>query len=291
MRMIDRSPCPTWLDGPTSRGGTETAEAALHYSKSPAAESFEFKEYGHATVREALSHDFNWKCAYCESRVWHVAAEDVDHYRPKGGFRSPAGKLTRPGYYWLGAEWTNLFPSCPHCNRLSTQSTTAGVMTVGKGNHFPLADEARRATSPGLENLEEPLLLHPNQIDVEDHLEFGEEGVVRPALIGGTESSRAEASIRIFGLHRISLCQERARHWQRVLNAIDRFQQDRTAYVAAPSGFLNMERLISSMRELREFLCCQQTYLAMTRQLISAKCPELVPLPGCTEGFCLSSSI
>ena len=94
------------------------------------------------------------KCAYCESRIEINQPGDVEHYRPKG---SVAESPDHPGYWWLASDWDNMLTSCANCNRVRSH---AGER-AGKGNRFPLADEAKRAFTPGAEVDEDPLLLNP----------------------------------------------------------------------------------------------------------------------------------
>ena len=83
--------------------------------------------YGHLDVKAALKVAQSGKCAFCEARVDHVAHGDVEHFRPKKGYRQTASdSLGLPGYYWLAYEWSNLLFSCQICNQRH------------KGNLFPL---------------------------------------------------------------------------------------------------------------------------------------------------------
>nr|WP_239015299.1 AAA family ATPase [Archangium violaceum] len=76
------------------------------------------------------------KCAFCESQLAHISYGDVEHFRPKAGWRQEeGGPLGRPGYYWLAYEWTNLFLACTLCNQQF------------KRNLFPLRTPSRRARS------------------------------------------------------------------------------------------------------------------------------------------------
>jgi uncharacterized protein (TIGR02646 family) len=73
--------------------------------------NFEFKAsvYGAKSVKKTLLTAQHGKCAFCESKFEHVAFGDVEHFRPKGGWIQTDGdQLTRPGYYWLAYEWSNL---------------------------------------------------------------------------------------------------------------------------------------------------------------------------------------
>ncbi|CAN5498469.1 hypothetical protein BH09CHL1_BH09CHL1_09800 [soil metagenome] len=62
------------------------------------------RRYGDATIREALGRETFGKCAYCESKVAHVAYEHVEHILPKSAL---------PG---LCYSWENLTIGCPICN-------------------------------------------------------------------------------------------------------------------------------------------------------------------------------
>jgi hypothetical protein len=106
-------------------------------------------------VKAALRIAQHDKCGFCESKVTHVAFGDVEHFRPKAAFRAIQGDaLTRPGYYWLAYEWTNLLFACEPCNRRH------------KGNLFPLVDEATRARSHTDDiTRETPLFIDPTAED------------------------------------------------------------------------------------------------------------------------------
>ena len=107
--------------------------------------------YGHPTVKSELKVAQHNKCCYCEKDLEDEYGA-VEHFRPKGGYRSTKRqKLKKPGYYWLGYAWSNLFFVCSACN-------SAG----NKGTLFPLLDESKRAKSHN-ENVtkEAPLLLDP----------------------------------------------------------------------------------------------------------------------------------
>src|SRR5574341_1174763 len=77
---------------------------------------------------------FHGKCAFCESRMAHVATPHIEHYRPKQGF--PA----------LVFDWNNWLLSCGRCNET-------------KWLHFP-------------DCLGQPCLIDPVNEDPEAHIEF-----------------------------------------------------------------------------------------------------------------------
>ena len=66
---------------------------------------FDASIYGHKTVKEALIKAQNGKCCFCESKVTHIAYGDVEHFRPKAGYKQNKNdSLCRPGYYWLAYD-------------------------------------------------------------------------------------------------------------------------------------------------------------------------------------------
>lgn len=106
------------------------------------------------------------KCCFCEKSQIDEYAE-VEHYRPKLGYKSErADKIKKPGYYWLGYTWENLFFVCKPCN-------------VKKGNIFPLDNETNRAKSHKSDiSNENPLILNPTGVGAYDprkHIQFKNE--------------------------------------------------------------------------------------------------------------------
>jgi hypothetical protein len=94
----------------------------------------EFDRDVYALAKPALVAAQHEKCAFCEAKIRHTQPGDVEHFRPQAATRqSKDAPLRKPGYYWLAYEWTNLLLACAECNRR------------GKGNLFPLRDDARRA--------------------------------------------------------------------------------------------------------------------------------------------------
>lgn len=59
-------------------------------------------------IKQELKSIYNNKCAFCEVLLTEDSTDNkftVEHFRPK------------EYYYWLGNEWTNLFPTCKGCNQ------------------------------------------------------------------------------------------------------------------------------------------------------------------------------
>jgi uncharacterized protein (TIGR02646 family) len=158
---------------------------------------FDSTLYGAKSVKRALIKAQEGKCAFCESRVGHIAHGDVEHFRPKGGFRQgDDDPLEQPGYFWLAYVWENLFFACQLCNQSF------------KKNLFPLSDPTKRARSH-LDDLtvEEPMLIHPADEDPRGLIGFREE-VAFPI----SDDPRARATIEVLGLNREELAEFRLDH-------------------------------------------------------------------------------
>lgn len=150
--------------------------------------------YGHRTVKAALTSMQHEKCAYCESKLTHIAYGDVEHFRPKGGFtQQPGDALLRPGYYWLAYEWPNLLFSCQLCNQRY------------KKNLFPLLDPASRATNHHDDIARESaVFIDPSAEDPETSITFRAE-VAR----GVDPDNRGDDTIAALDLNRRELLERR----------------------------------------------------------------------------------
>lgn len=154
-------------------------------------------------LHDDLTRRFGSKCAFCETQLRATSTIELEQYRPKQGargFETATSKTAEDSiylenhYWWTSLDWDNQLISCPECNRF-------------KGTWFPLADESRRAQPPGQEGPgledEEPLLLDPCSDDPEAHLDFTDDGMVRPR----TEKGRV--TIELLNLNRSELVQGR----------------------------------------------------------------------------------
>lgn len=150
--------------------------------------------YAAKAVKKQLKDDQHNKCAYCETRFVHSSPGDVEHYRPKAGYRqTTAGPVQGPGYYWLAYEWSNLLFACEDCNR------------IRKRQLFALSnDPTGRARSHHDDlTLEAPLLLNPAiGPDPAAHITFIEE-----AAKGLTPEG--QASVAAYELNRTELLDDR----------------------------------------------------------------------------------
>jgi uncharacterized protein (TIGR02646 family) len=179
--------------------------AALHTAARRGERRFTFeKHYGHPTVKKVLIAAQHGKCAFCEAKVGHISSGDVEHFRPKAGYRQlRRGPLRQPGYYWLAYAWENLLFVCELCNRRE------------KSNWFPLAKGSRRARSPGHPVAhEQTRFIDPSREDPAAHLTFREHAVI---AVNG--SRRGKMTRRGLGLNRRELSAHREEHL-RLLRAL-----------------------------------------------------------------------
>lgn len=177
------------------RGRTKQAEHCAGYDAGEREFTFDASVYGHSTVKEALIAAQHGKCCFCEKKIGSEG--DVEHFRPKGGFRQQKrSHLVKPGYYWLAYEWANLLWACPICNQRF------------KGNSFPLRNPVARAVNHRANvTQEEPLLINPAEADPAPLIGFRQE-VAYPI----NRNAQAEASIEVLGLNRPNLIEERREH-------------------------------------------------------------------------------
>lgn len=81
----------------------EAIEKALKENDKEALDKAKNK-YKHDDIREKLNEECYEKCAYCESKIKHIAYEHIEHIKPK------------KHYPKLAVEWLNLTLACPKCN-------------------------------------------------------------------------------------------------------------------------------------------------------------------------------
>jgi 5-methylcytosine-specific restriction endonuclease McrA len=181
------------------------ANSALYTNNTRRAAKKKFDNgiYGCSEVKDQLKRDQHFKCCYCESKFTANSPGDVEHFRPKGGYKIPGIRgLNKPGYYWLAYEWSNLFFSCEECNRSN------------KKNYFPLLDEAKRATphdNPNSLSDESPLLICPSE-DPSNHIEFDKD------IIKGRDE-RGDKSIEYYGLKRSGILEKRLARFKELESA------------------------------------------------------------------------
>ncbi len=150
--------------------------------------------YGNKVVKSLLLDIQNGKCCFCEQKRPHGREGDVEHFRPKTGFRvDTESSLQKPGYYWLAYDFDNLFYACKVCNQ------------EYKKNYFPLSDETKRAFSHNDDwKNEDSLILHPEFDNPSDHIEFVAE-IAKPK----DGSAKGEITIEFAGLNDPKLVEQR----------------------------------------------------------------------------------
>lgn len=153
--------------------------------------------YAHDEVKQALRAAQYDKCAFCESKITHISFGDIEHFRPKGGWKQHANDdLTQPGYYWLAYAWDNLLLSCQLCNERF------------KENLFPLDKPENRVRSH-LEDLskEKPLLIDPSAENPARWIGFHGPEPECPHPV--RNSKKGKTTIEVFGLDREELVELR----------------------------------------------------------------------------------
>ncbi|HEX8441048.1 hypothetical protein [Archangium sp.] len=229
--------------GARSRRALSAAYSRASRGYETGAKSFTFDPalYAHEDVKQSLRVAQHDKCAFCESKFAHISYGDVEHFRPKAGWRQEEGEpLSRPGYYWLTYEWSNLFLSCTLCNQRFKRSL------------FPLQTPTLRARSHKDDvTAEDPLLLDPAVDDPEASISFREEV---PYAVEG--NARGEATIRILGLRRPELAEQRRKHLEQVKTLRDLIEIGKEPYAARARDLLQ--------RMQRD----AEAYAAMTRAFL-----------------------
>lgn len=158
--------------------------------------------YRHSEVRIALERLFHDKCAYCEWKPTGGSDWDVEHFRPKGRVAEREDHL---GYYWLAYAWSNLYPSCTHCNQNRKDKLRWGdpaeLPAAGKRDQFPLHDETTRVMSHEDNDKllhEHTLVIDPCYDDPEDYIGFDLTG----QAFSLDDNPYGETTINVFNLKR-----------------------------------------------------------------------------------------
>jgi uncharacterized protein (TIGR02646 family) len=252
------------------RGARATERLRADYDAAPAeygrgARRFRFDRgiYAHPAVKKALCAAQHGKCAFCEPCLTHTGYGDVEHLRPKAGYKQrPRDALRRPGYYWLAYEWDNLFFSCQLCNQRF------------KRNLFPLANPRQRARSHR-EDLarERPLLINPGQVDPAAYLGFREE-MAHPVR----RRREGKTTIQALGLNRKELVEVRLRHLTTVRDYIET-RKELTEFLRSKGPVPKFQARLESIDiRLRALAEDRSEYAAMTRAAIhAARLDHLLP--------------
>lgn len=229
--------------------------------------SFPYGLYKDPSIKIAFNSLFHKKCAYCESNYARVQPVDVEHYRPKGGV-VVNGHLQKPGYYWLGANWENLLPSCIDCNRRRTYELDSNdTELLGKANLFPIINESNRAIKPGYECYEKRLLLHPCIDNPDEHLKFNEDGTIEGLSFMGI------VSIDTYGLRRKDLVDAREKVAKDIKQKIDLIKWIFVQIDKLNENDIELindweDRLKIELQYLIQYMDSKREYSALARQII-----------------------
>ena len=249
---------------------------------------FKFYKSQSKNYKDALIKMFSNRCAYCESDARVGQRGDIEHFRPKGEVVKKDGTVMRPGYFWMSADWDNLYLSCVNCNQQAkfmivdaNDPSKVKEQPIGKKNNFPLSDESFRVKYRWrlrLREREEPyrLLIDPCHDNPEQFFTFTETGVVKPKTGDQRIFDMADYSIRIYGLQREELVTERRETWLRLRERIGRLQID-TKFVidgirsgdTSTQHLVNIESVQQDFALLMDMLDAgrpQSRYIALCRQ-------------------------
>lgn len=281
MRKLIRQTGPDILEKKGEAGDTETSDAIEFFShkNKQAGKSFEYHVYANDKVKSAVSEVSSNKCAYCEIETRAGYDGDIEHFRPKGEVTEDGGVSIKPGYYWMGAKWENLFLSCQHCNQSRKQPQVDGkIITMGKKNQFPLTDGRKRVRVHTKDiSEEEPyrLLIDPCIENPLDYLDFSEDGIVSARIYkDGTADLKGQASIYVFALQRKLLKEAREKRAIIVMNALKTYEDN----VRELNKYINVfpeeaieekkQNLSAEIQRLKAFVKKDQPFSAMAYCLI-----------------------
>ncbi len=309
MRKVDRSaiPVPSSLSDAQGVGDRERKRAATHYAllereelgpkneptnqpvrdgEKSSVKRFNFSAYKEPDVKEALDNLFHGKCAYCESKYDAVMPGHVEHYRPKNRVLEDSAHT---GYWWLASEWTNLLPSCAHCNGNNyhevhliqneepySQRTRGAAYLLGKLDYFPIGATRAYNSSDSLDG-ESPQILDPTRTDPSDHIDWvfnNHLSLISARQINGAPDPLGYTTYRLLGLNRQKLVEQRTELMLTVLLKLEDIQDD-LQMAAETSDKTVRDRLIR--RAIRDIDNVQlsaspnQPYSMMVRSLIESR--------------------
>lgn len=239
-----------------------------------------FKVYKNDDIKKALHESFNGKCAYCETKIGVNANWDIEHFRPKSTVEDDTTKTRRyPGYYWLAADWNNLFPSCQYCNQIKIQEFADAPEELKKGklDQFPLRDEDQRVLdhTGNLEN-EEPLLINPRKENPEDFFYFVTTSDNNQLGWAKSDTLKGKTTIEVFALQRQLLVDQRAEHANQLIAHLQRLLDHTKQYELAVQHDVQiwqdsqLENLDKDFKSLKTFLEPDAVFLNLVRQIMQS---------------------
>jgi uncharacterized protein (TIGR02646 family) len=282
MIFIDRNlvVIPEILEDGSTKVKKELDKAIDHFTGPNKHKTYKnFKVYRDASVKKKLIELCKSKCAYCESTFLKTYVGDIEHFRPKGEIEElKATGNSKPGYYWLAADWYNLLLSCRNCNQKSKQSTmnVEEAKSMGKMNQFPLFNEEKRARSHENDLGQEEkvrLLLNPCIENPEEYFKYDmNSGVIKPSKRKKFLKQRALSSIKVFALQRVPLVIDREKTAILISAQMQRIEEAMFNFNDFSDDPIRSERfskiLHREIETLQSFLNPQEEYLGLARQMI-----------------------
>lgn len=252
---------------------------------------FIFSAYAEDDVKEALEKLFHNKCAYCESGYKAVISVQVEHFRPKGRV---AEDPQHTGYWWLASSWSNLLPSCVHCNgtefhQVFTFETEApyGIskgesnFKTGKYDFFPIGGERANSEVDDLE-LEDAYLIDPTKRNPEDHLRWiVHEGMslVAPVKNGENWDPYGFYTYRIFGLNRRALAEARTSLMLKIeaeIADIRSYLIEIAEWAPGRNRDFMIDKIFKRIGALEEFTKPSSEYSMMAKSILDGALAELI---------------
>jgi AAA domain, putative AbiEii toxin, Type IV TA system len=194
MIKLEREQAPEVLSSPeTERVYAEAAEYFADESDSARRRTFNFDywPWPNDEVLTALSRTSMKRCSFCGRPDRGRAEMAPLRFRPPQDAVAADGRTSRPHYWWLAFEWSNLYLACGDCGK-------------AKGSKFPT--EKRRASIRQVVDLNErehPLLIDPAEEDPEPNFCFLDTGEL------AWFNERGLITIETFALNRPALVEER----------------------------------------------------------------------------------
>jgi len=257
MIEIQRSDEPNTLKitGKNKRRGLCSVYTRYHTEFDNGQRKFKFSDiYKAKAVKKALVEMQYGKCAFCEqvtTNPAHTGSGDVEHFRPKGGYRQEEqDDLQHPAYYWLAYDWDNLLLSCEPCNR------------IHKKNLFPLLNPTTRAQNHHDDiNDETPLLINPTQQNPENYISFHEEV---PYAIDNHLYGRK--TIEVFALDREQLNESRLEKYTEI-QELQQFIQIAKQY---PDDLEIQDLAVNAQSKIDKAVTPQAEYSAMIKAALKS---------------------
>ena len=206
-------------------------------------------------LKEELAKASHDKCWYCEIKQ-ERSDNAVDHFRPKSHYK------------WLAFAIGNFRYSCTYCNSRRIDQETG--LTGGKGDSFPLKDEAKRAKKPGDEVGEEAVLLNPCVVHDPTLLDFNDDGMPTPRFPKNTyRGRRAEVSIQIFSLNHTDLVEKRK---ALAIDLNEKINVANDLYDRVDTGDAVIDKSYNShVRELKNAMAERAELSAFARKVIAGR--------------------